>query len=243
LRIGGVNMARQPVRARRFFERTLPDEPATEHDRCDRQSRKRYFSGVHVLEPRIRLGYNGGGRVTEGRPVMTNEALADRIARLECHNRRLTGALVVVGIAAVVAGFLGAAPKAPRVVEADRFVLRDDDGRARALLTMDEKSPTLALFNEQGKARLTLRAAADGATLSIKDGSEAVAEVLVTEEGPGVKLLSGRSSVLVGIVRDGIGLGIVDRTGAPRERLVITPRGDSVFDLFDRNGRVLFRAP
>jgi hypothetical protein len=174
---------------------------------------------------------------------MSNEALAVRLARLERHNRRLTVALVVVGIGSSIAVFLGAEPKPPRVVEAERFVLRDDQGRARATLTMNEKAPELALLSELGKPRLTLSAAAQDATLSIRDQGEAVAELKVTPEGPGLKLVSGKSSVLMGILPAGIGLGIVDRAGTPRERLMVTPTGAPLLDLWDRQGHVLFRVP
>ena len=43
-----------------------------------------------------------------------------------------------------------------RVVEADRFVLKDEAGMERAVLSMDKEEPSLRLYDAQGQTRADL---------------------------------------------------------------------------------------
>lgn len=89
----------------------------------------------------------------------TLETLAQRLDRLERENRRLkiAGAFLVLALAAV--GAMGQVlPKAvPKVVEAERFVLRDSTGRERAVLEMARYGPRIALLDETGTTKALLQ--------------------------------------------------------------------------------------
>ncbi len=50
----------------------------------------------------------------------------------------------------------------PVVVRADKFVLEDELGRTRAVLTMDKGGPVLAMLDVKGHVRAMLRVRKDG---------------------------------------------------------------------------------
>src|SRR5690349_1686282 len=88
----------------------------------------------------------------------------ERIERLEEANRRLerqcrrwkrAGAATLAGLAVLVVG--GAAAKVQSSLDANEFVLRDQDGTMRASLTMrPDGTPGFGLFDKQGQVRLSL---------------------------------------------------------------------------------------
>ena len=113
------------------------------------------------------------------------EDLQERLVRLERQNRRFKqmGA-VALAIAAVVI-LMGQAP-AKKSIEANEFVLRDNEGNIRARLSVatlpsgDEKTSTaqLVLFDKQGAQRMKLDSGFSGslgglygATLTLADGN------------------------------------------------------------------------
>jgi len=67
---------------------------------------------------------------------LTMDKLVQRLDRLERENRRLKciGALVVVGIAAVMLMGQTKSSKVAKVIEAEKFVVRDKSGKVRAAL-------------------------------------------------------------------------------------------------------------
>jgi hypothetical protein len=88
------------------------------------------------------------------------DSLSERVERLERENRGLKriGALALAGAVAI----LVAGADAGKLIEAERFVLKDKGGRKRAELSSDsDGSASLSLFDRSGKVRL--RMAIDGA--------------------------------------------------------------------------------
>jgi hypothetical protein len=101
-----------------------------------------------------------------------SKELIARIESLEKKNRRL----VRIGGAALIAlAGLGAMSLRPtcNTVSAERFVLRDAQGRQRALLTAYETggAPQLALYDTSGRAAATLGVEKTGAFLALADGN------------------------------------------------------------------------
>jgi hypothetical protein len=93
------------------------------------------------------------GHPDERRPTMTEpslQTLARRLDELERENRRLKAAALLALLGLVAAGVLGQASlSGPPTVEAQRFYVRDGDGKARALLDADG----LAFLDPDGRAR------------------------------------------------------------------------------------------
>jgi len=89
----------------------------------------------------------------------TLDKLVKRLDRLEgenCWLKRIV-ALVVVGIAAVVLMGQAKPRKVAKVIEAEKFVVRDKNGIVRAALQISAKAePSLDLYDKNGKNRAQL---------------------------------------------------------------------------------------
>jgi hypothetical protein len=99
-----------------------------------------------------------------------------RLEKLEKQSRRLkrAGALALATVGALV--LMGQAPQ-PRTLEAERFVIRDQQGRVRAELGLYEAprtplgrlSPAVKLFDDRGNSRAVLAAYPQGPSLDFYD--------------------------------------------------------------------------
>src|SRR5262245_26117536 len=114
-------------------------------------------------------------RMTENTDL---DALLARVALLERRNeelarrgRRLTGAFAALFLPGAAVLLVAAQPPRARSIEAERIVLRDANGRERAVLSVeaDKDRVSLALRDVAGKARVRLVAAADEAGMSLAD--------------------------------------------------------------------------
>ncbi len=86
-----------------------------------------------------------------------------RLERLERENRWMKRAGAVgIALAAVVL-VMGQAKAEPRVIEAEAFVVRDGEGKQRAVLSMEKpNTPSLVLFDKNGTKRVYLLAEQGG---------------------------------------------------------------------------------
>jgi len=119
----------------------------------------------------------------EERLAKVERELAEAKAQAIRAKRRNRWLLAVVGLAAGAFGlawiFAGAAPTlqaqvgagAERVVRANRFVLEDENGKTRAMLSVDKDGPALSLHDENGEVRATLDVDKDGSGLSLSDAA------------------------------------------------------------------------
>jgi hypothetical protein len=107
----------------------------------------------------------------------------------------------------------------PRVVEAERFVLRDVAGRTRAELRVaGDHSVALRFKDADGMPRLTV-------------GMENGAALIVLNENRG-KLRAG----LVALPHGAPGLSLYDASGKPRAELSLMRDGTPVVTFSDRDG-------
>jgi hypothetical protein len=156
---------------------------------------------------------------------VANLELARRVERLERAQRRwrrlATGA--VLGLVAVA--LMGQKP-APRVVEAERFILRDAAGRARAELVVDgEQSVALRFKDADSMPRLSL-------------GTENGAAVLVLNEQGG-RVRAG----LVTLSHGAPALTFYDSNGKNRAELALTREGAPALTITDRDGFLAWKTP
>jgi len=100
------------------------------------------------------------------------QGLRQRLERVERESRRLKQIGVVV-LAGIVGAVLMGQAKASRVVQAEKFVVQDGSGRARAELgTTPDGRVALVLFDQNGRSRIELRVLPDdrvGLLLHSKD--------------------------------------------------------------------------
>jgi hypothetical protein len=89
--------------------------------------------------------------------------LTQRLEGLERDNRRLKRMARLSGVVIAALMLTGQLTAGSRVIEAERFVLRDVAGRLRADLSMDPKhGPGLRLYDQAGKRRAELMVWAEG---------------------------------------------------------------------------------
>ncbi len=127
---------------------------------------------------------------------MQDEVLDDLTRRFECLERehralKRVGGGLVVGLSALFLMGQALPSRPPRVLEAERFVLRDGRGRTRAALGLGaDGSAGLALADPDGRLRASLMVGADGAPgLGLFDQEEKSRAALVVA-GSGVPSLS-----------------------------------------------------
>jgi hypothetical protein len=151
--------------------------------------------------------------------------LAVRVERLEQAQRRWRrlAAGAVMGLAAVA--LMGQKP-APRIVEAERFILRDAAGRVRAELAVDtEQSVALRFRDVDNLPRLSV-------------GTENGASVLVLNEQGG-KVRAG----LVTLPHGAPALTLYDTNGKNRAELALTREGAPALTILDRDGFLAWKTP
>ena len=147
--------------------------------------------------------------------TMNAHDVEKRLAALERQNRWLKGIGVFV-VAFLGVGLLMGAKNANRVVEAEKFVLKDEKGISRAELGMTASGPGLRLCDEGGIARLGLDVDKGGPGISIYDETGKTRVVLgIGKDGPVIELSDevGRHRVSLGFGKDGPGLELCDGAG------------------------------
>jgi hypothetical protein len=165
----------------------------------------------------------------------TRDDLLRRLERLERRCRRLERA-AGVGAVLVVAGLLvGASREPPRVVEAEKFVVRDGAGRERAMLGLDHPSSP-----EHSPVRLGLYNAAMQSS-AVMYLSDAFGGVVVNAPGPEGK--SPWSVQLFANRREGAGLKVETGLRQPAARVAADVEGRGRLLLQDGRGKVRFKAP
>ncbi len=141
-------------------------------------------------------------------PMTAMAILTERFDRLERENRRLKrlGGLALVGAAAI--GLMGQAMPtgAVKVVEAEKLLVRDPAGQARAVVDSDG----FRVIDGNGNPRASLVLLRDGSpTLDLTDGKSGIA----------------RASLTVAADTDAAMLDLRNRSGQHQIRLNVMPEG------------------
>jgi hypothetical protein len=135
----------------------------------------------------------------------TLDRLTQRLDRLERENRRwrLAGCLSVLGLVAVALMGQAIRGKVAKVVEAERFVLRDSSGIERAALDILPGGAALSLLDQNGAPRALLSQEAIG---FLSDGSRAHVALAMLPGGRPLMDFAGPTGnvrVQLGIQKDG----------------------------------------
>ncbi len=172
------------------------------------------------------------------------EQLKRQVARLESFNRRLGRAVVLLLVVLASAVWMGqrpttkaqrkkpAPPAAPKVVEAEQFVLKGPSGRVLATLGMTDGGPALRLVGPNGADRALLGLDAAGTprlALLRTDGSLPLTVALNADGVPVVELTApDKSKARMTIGKEGPGVGLVDPAGNVRLALDLEADGPSI---------------
>jgi hypothetical protein len=156
---------------------------------------------------------------------VTDLELARRVEQLERAQRRWRRLATGAALGLVAVALMGQKP-APRVVVAERFILRDAAGRARAELVVDgEQSVALRFKDADSMPRLSL-------------GTENGAAVLVLNEQGG-RVRAG----LVTLSHGAPALTFYDSNGKNRAELALTREGAPALTITDRDGFLAWKTP
>lgn len=153
------------------------------------------------------------------------ERLERRCAQLVRQNRRskLLGGAALLGLVVMVVAGADPKDKPAKVVEAERFVLRDPGGKQRAVLEVNSRNFTsLTLSDAEAKPRMTFIVTADGSPVVN----------LADEQGkPRISFASSR-------VFGGSILNIADKEGKIRVGLAVRDDGGlPTLDLRDKDAK------
>ncbi len=167
----------------------------------------------------------------------TMESLGQRLDRVERQNQRLMriGAVALAVIAAVVLMGQATATKVAKVIEAEKFVLRDPQGKHLALLGTKKGSAILGFFDTSGNMAAGFGLLPDGsAGLHLYDQFTNPRIVLsVTAAGLASLVLADkesrhRASLTVGAEFGEPKLTLYDKAGTTRAQLRLGDDGDTV---------------
>lgn len=177
-----------------------------------------------------------GGAMTEHK----TETLMQRVDRLERQNRlfKRIGGFALGAIAAVVLMGQALPSKVAKLVEAEKFLVRDTAGRPRATLgLLPDGSPSLNLIDQDGNIRMAVGMKSEGSpSLNLYDKTQTNRAVLATlpDGSPALVLFSksGETRALLG-----------SNFPIRMDHEEIETRPPSSLLLFDTTGKVIWRAP
>ncbi|MFQ5804439.1 MAG: hypothetical protein ACE5JQ_16235 [Candidatus Methylomirabilales bacterium] len=173
---------------------------------------------------------------------LTTEIVSHRLDRLERENRwwKRIGVVALAALVAVVLMGQATLRKVPRVVEAEKFVLRDAGGSVRATFSLwENRTAALSFFNYATKKTVSaiLGTRENGVPFLYfydKAGKNRLDLSVSPNGSPSLSLLDKEAEI-----RAALGSTSVEmtRTGA------VVKRPESSLVLFDKDGKVIWQAP
>jgi hypothetical protein len=127
-----------------------------------------------------------------------------------------------------------------KVFRAREFILEDENGNARARLSMTEGEPTLALYDEKGKPRIEMSVNRDGPELALLDENGKLrAQLAVVGDAMQMVLLDSQERFRAGLAADkngAVGMELADHNGKRRIGLTVDRDADTpMMSLKDKN--------
>ena len=133
-----------------------------------------------------------------------------------------------------------------RTIEAERFLLKDTNGKTRAVLTVTDSGAGLDFYDSRGAVRASMGVMADmpGLTLSDKQGTPTV-QLSALADGPAhIVFYDAKYQLraILDVLPEGPRLELYDRDGNSRAKLTVLEDG-AHFRLFDATGSPVYSAP
>jgi hypothetical protein len=179
---------------------------------------------------------------TPAMPELT--LLAQRVAQLEKQNRlfKCAGMLLLLLLGSVT---LVAAQERGKVqtIEAERFVLKDANGRMRADLGMDKNGGVrFVLYDENEKQRLNAASFNEGPGLALFDENGAV-RFSVSQSNRGPSLVfndeNQKPRTVMRLFKEGPGIAFLDEKENDRMVLSLTKANGAALDMLEAKNQLL----
>ena len=170
----------------------------------------------------------------------TSTDIQERLSRLERSNRQLKVALLTGVLCAAVVVTMGAVSTAPKVLEAEKIILRDAAGNERGQLFANENAWGMVLFNKNSTkaASLVISDTINGVVLFDQNGNLRQTTTTNLEQSEWNIFHPGSDVAQFEVIDTGQGtaLTVHDRANKPRVELGVSPKG-SALSVSDSNGR------
>jgi hypothetical protein len=187
------------------------------------------------------------------------QVMLQRLELVERENRRLkrmshlllAGLAILLGLTtSLLVVFARQSMAMAEVVQAKRFVLRDDEGLIRAVLGIQpDGSSRFALQDRDGQPRLQLTLLSDGSPgVALKDREGQNRAVLaLPPDGMAQVVFAdryGNNRALLGLAADGVSsLILADSNGEPRAFLAVTADGTPDLMLYEHDRETVAGSP
>jgi hypothetical protein len=143
------------------------------------------------------------------------QSIMERLGKLEEQNRRLKrgGIAILAALSAVVS--MGQAAPSPRVVEAQKFILKDANGNVRGWMGVIGNGSELTLGNANAQPMMGLMVSTDSSDLHFFGSRKSGMNLGVNSGDPAISMIDAEGNGGAGITfaKDGPSLTLEDRNG------------------------------
>lgn len=143
------------------------------------------------------------------------QLILERIGKLETQNRRFRwGSVAILALLSAVI-LMGQGAPAPRVIEAQRFVLKDSDGNVRGWMGTIGKGSELSLGNVNAQPMMRLIVSTDASDLHFFGSHKSGMNLGLDSGSPEISMMGAEGNGGAGITsgKDGPALTLEDANG------------------------------
>jgi hypothetical protein len=187
-------------------------------------------------------------------PNSDMQAICHRVDKLERENRKLRWCALVLLLSASTLILMGQAKPANRIIEAQKFVLKDDKGKIRAWMGLYGTGSEIVLGNDSAQPMMRLLVSTDagnlhfygshkgGMTLAVDSGDPSLS--IVGSDGSGGAAIAFSKEGPAFTLTDGNGFSAVEgATQLKNQSGGTTQTTAASVVLLDKTKKVLWQAP
>jgi hypothetical protein len=172
---------------------------------------------------------------------MISTEIHERVTRLERSNRLLKVILSICLCCGAVVFLMGAATTEPKIIEAQKIILKDNTGKERGQLFATDKVWGLVLFNknETKAASIFVSSEMNGVILSDQNGNLRQSSTVKLDQSEFNIYRPGSDSAQFGVLDNGLGTALTfhDRANNDRIDMGVSAKG-AALTLAGENGRI-----
>jgi hypothetical protein len=183
------------------------------------------------------------------------QAILERINRLEEQNYRLRKLITAIAVLLSVALLMGQAAPSPRVLEAQRFVLKDGDGNVRGWMGTIGKGSELTLGNANAQPMIRLIVSTDSSDLHFFGSRKSGMNLGLDSGSPDISMIGaeGNGSAKIAFKELGPSFSLEDAKGSSTiigatqleksANRKVSPASAASIVLLDKDKNVIWQTP